>query len=419
MELPGHQCDDAGVMKQTDHSHKSTVSTPGRSRPAADSPAAAAGKSLTERRGRLLASMIWRKGPLSRWELHQQTGLHPNLVGTAVNRLIAARVLQEGSALSPGGASGRPRIPLVIDATSHVLGMAIFPGTVETGTVYLDGRLNRSQAQAVNSPGRLVNVAADAISNMISQSAGKPLAIGVSVTGFVDVEGHSLLLSSAAVKRPDLSLQPLFDAAGDVPLILDNDMHALGARWVLSRMGTGNRVEDPAMIVGLVDGRVGASILVEGHPLPGCLGGGHEIGHMRLDVPTEPCYCGGVGCLERIFSTEQLRRLKLTGADLTRRLMELSEPMPEAISQIMGHLATGLANAIHLAKPATLVIASPFAESDVFRNILTDLLRDRLMKPLARRVTIQFWPQSAVQSAESAAWLALHQLFGELDQRMD
>lgn len=376
----------------------------------ADRSAGGRDKALIQRRGRLLASLIWRNGPMSRWELHQATGLHPNLVGSAVHRLLAMRVLREGSALAPGGSSGRPRIPLMIDPTSQVVGVAIRPGSVEVATVYLDGRLNQSHSHSVHSPGRLIHAATEAVSH--HHSSGLPLAIGMSATGFVDVQSHTLVLSSSAVHRQDLSLQPIFDAAGNMPLVLDNDMHALGARWILSRLGSDRPAEDPALLVGLNDGSVGASLLVNGHPLAGCLGGGHEIGHTRLNVPTDPCYCGGVGCLERIFSTGQLRRMKLGGPDLSQRLMNLSEPVPEAISQIMGHLATGLANAVHFAKPATLVIAGPFVESDGFREMLTTQLRQRLMLPLARRVTIQFWPQSSVQSAESAAWLALYRLFG-------
>lgn len=396
-----------------------TVRGPGhRSRGSGDAPVLAEGaaggrdKALLQRRGRLLSSLIWRNGAMSRWELHQATGLHPNLVGSAVHWLLAMHVLREGSALAPGGSSGRPRIPLMIDPTSHVLGVAIRPGSVEVATVYLDGRLNQSHAHSVHSPGRLISVATEAVRRHGDHAGGLPLAIGMSATGFVDVQGHTLVLSSAAVHRQDLSLQPIYDAAGDLPLVLDNDMHALGARWLLSRLGSGTPAEDPALLVGLNDGSVGASLLVDGHPLAGCLGGGHEIGHTRLNVATDPCYCGGVGCLERIFSTGQLRRMKLNGPDLSQRLMNLSEPVPQAISQIMGHLATSLANAVHFAKPATLVIAGPFAESDAFRQMLTSLLRDQLMLPLARRVTIQFWPQSSVQSAESAAWLALYRLFG-------
>jgi MFS family permease len=60
------------------------------------------------------------------------------------------------------------------------------------------------------------------------------LAMGMSVTGFVDPEAHNILFSSATTALGTVGLQKLYDEAGELPVFLGNDMHACAARWMLT-----------------------------------------------------------------------------------------------------------------------------------------------------------------------------------------
>ena len=53
---------------------------------------------------------------------------------------------------------------------------------------------------------------------------------------------------------------------------------------------------------------LGSALLIDGRPNRGCVTGANELGHTRLPVETDICFCGHPGCLERIVSTEFLRR---------------------------------------------------------------------------------------------------------------
>src|SRR5438105_10622531 len=95
---------------------------------------------MLEPRQREIARTLWERGRLSRWELHQQTGLTPNNVGTVADVLLRQGVLREGVG-QPSGA-GRPRLPLEIDpARRNVIGLSIGPGRVEACRVGLRGHL--------------------------------------------------------------------------------------------------------------------------------------------------------------------------------------------------------------------------------------------------------------------------------------
>jgi predicted NBD/HSP70 family sugar kinase len=342
---------------------------------------------------------------MSRWEIHQVTHLHPNLVGSAVQRLIDVGLLAEGQATSAAG-SGRPRVPLQVDSSRcNVIGVTISPGEVQLERVNLCGEaigrpVRKSSAQAQ----RLIPSAAAILEEAIDRNT---LAVGVSVTGVVDVPSRTLLVSSAAPALINASLEPIYRAAGACPLILDNDMHALAARWLL---GHGDETED-TLLVGLDDGRIGASMLIEGKPNRGCVMAGNELGHLRLAVETDICFCGHPGCIERIFSTSQLKRYheKSTLSELISKLPAEST----ALKTVLDHLAEALANVVNFMRPTRLIVASDYCANEAFVARLRQSVQQRLLAGLADRVRIEPWLQTGGQWSSSAAWLALANFFGE------
>src|SRR5205807_3952274 len=157
---------------------------------------------------------------------------------------------------------------------------------------------------------------------------------------------------------------PIYDVAGDLPVVLENDMHALAARWLLTHRAAGQDV----LLVLVGDGRLGAAILVDGRPNRGCAIGANDLGHCRFFVDTEKCFCGHVGCLERIVSTDFLLRQNghagrngksITpppdGALLQRAAAYDGDPASDpALNTILEYLACGLSNAINFVRPHRL-----------------------------------------------------------------
>ena len=87
-----------------------------------------------------ILDLIRREGALSRWELHERTGLRANSVGDMVSTLLEQGLICEKSAEAVG--PGRPRVPLAIDPSRrHVVGAAIRPGAVQACRLNLQGQL--------------------------------------------------------------------------------------------------------------------------------------------------------------------------------------------------------------------------------------------------------------------------------------
>lgn len=367
---------------------------------------------MLEPRQREVVRTLWEQGRLSRWELHERTGLTPNNVGSLADVLLRQGVLRECPPESSG--AGRPRVPLEIDPTRrYVVGLAIAPGRVEACRVGLRGSpIGSSVAKVVEDPAKLVPAAAAVLKKVIGPEA---MGIGLSTTGFVDPVEHVVLLSSAFPGKPHASLSPVYEAAGDLPVILENDMHALAARWLLTHRVNGQDV----LLVLVGDGRLGAAILINGHPNRGCATGANELGHCRFAfVETAKCFCGHVGCLERIVSTDFLHRSsdrKAADYDpnetLVQRVQRTAGEPDQGIDKILQCLSCGLANAINFVRPHRLVLTSPLARSPSFADALVRQVRGGVLNELADRVKIDFWDEPAAGSSETAAWLALAEVF--------
>ncbi|HEX2971569.1 MAG TPA: ROK family protein [Tepidisphaeraceae bacterium] len=352
-----------------------------------------------------ILQLIRRHGPLSRGELHQRMGLRPNTVGDLAATMIADGLLRECEGENVG--PGRPRQPLEIDGERRrVIGVAFEPGRVSACQLNLHGRRIGGQIERATRTSQDVVVAACTMIRAMGTEGA--LAVGISATGFVDTDSRAILTSSAMFRQSQTSLDPIYEAAGGCPVLVENDMHAQAAYWSLSQ---DSEEDKDVLLVDLRDGAIGAALLVNGKPNRGCVMGGNELGHMRFFTDTDVCYCGQTGCLERICSSAFMRRL--TGdatADLESRLAAF-DAKDEATMQVMRHLAAGIANTINFIRPNRVVLTGRLMEYMTFANQLMDSVREGLLAPLAGRVRMDVWDKPMVSFAEVGAWLALTAIY--------
>jgi predicted NBD/HSP70 family sugar kinase len=165
----------------------------------------------------------------------------------------------------------------------------------------------------------------------------------------------------------------------------------------------------------VADGRIGATMLIDGRPNRGCMIGANELGHTRFFVETRRCFCGSVGCLECICSSEFLRiHGRNKSADLETAVANYNVDRPEAaIELLLQHLATALSNTVNFVRPHRFVIASSFVRHPAFCDALLRKIRAGILGQLLQRLHIDVWDEHEALSAETAGWLALASLFRE------
>jgi predicted NBD/HSP70 family sugar kinase len=355
-------------------------------------------------RQRTALRLLWRAGRLSRSDLHEQTGVNPNAIGTDIIGLLREEIVRECQP-SPDR-RGRPRVPLEIDSgRRQVLGLAISGTHVEIARLNLRGDLIGKVIGAdADGQEKTIEEGRKLLNSMLSD---RVLGVGLSTTGFINQETHSF--RSALPGRPLISLEPLYDEIGGmIPITLENNMHALAARWMLTHEAES---DEDVLLVGLSDGQLGAAILVEGRPNKGSESGSNELGHTRFFVETDACYCGHMGCIERIFSTSYVQRFGGQGT-LYERAAAM-DPADAGLTSALDHLGTALSNAVNFLRPHRLVLTSELAKYPAFTDYLRTLIQRNVLSDFAQQLRIDFWQQPTTRSAETAGWLALATIYRE------
>jgi predicted NBD/HSP70 family sugar kinase len=352
-----------------------------------------------------LLELLLRHRQLSRVQLHVLSGIRKMTVSEDARLLLRSQLVREcGSRRIP---RGRPQTPLEIDPVCrNVVGLLIRPGRVEACRCNLLGEeLGKPLRRRVDAPSRLVSVACELLRGIGDK---RTLAVGMAVPGFVDASTRSVLMSSAWPGSTAVNLEPLYNASNKLPLVIENDVHAMAARWLLEQ-GNSDMSGDDVLVVFHEDGQLGATMLINGHPNRGCVVGANELGHTRLSIETSRCYCGGVGCLERIFSTEYLKRLDPKATSLAKSAARF-DGKDESMNRIVELLASGIANAVNFTRVGRVVLVSELCENHVLAESLMVALRRQMLPVLAKRVKIGFWGHHP-RSARTAGALALAGLY--------
>ena len=193
--------------------------------------------------------LIRRHGPTSRSNVSQSLRLHPNIAGQLVGGMIEAGILREGFS-DPLG-RGRPRVPLEIDPDTRVVLAATINREEASACRFnlLGQAIGNTLSRPVRKSCHPAKVAADLLSRLDSEAT---LGVGISVNGFINPDDpRTLLLSSVASEGGSADLSPLYDFVGERPMVLENDMHALAAQWVL---GHARDAGEHILLVSIRDG---------------------------------------------------------------------------------------------------------------------------------------------------------------------
>ncbi|MEZ6190782.1 MAG: ROK family protein [Phycisphaerales bacterium] len=357
-------------------------------------------------RQREILRMVYRHSQVSRSDLHEQTGIRLNTIGAETAALLEQGVLRECDVQAHG--RGRPRVPLEIDPHArHVIGLAISRGSVEIGRINLNGKLIGEPIQQTTT-GRAdaLQAAAALLKDQLNDDT---LAVGLTAPGFIDLTTHQMLFSPTVPSGKSVSLKPIYDAAGAVPIALENDAVALAARWALAHKADAETGGD-VLIIRMGDGRLGSTLLVNGRPNRGSVTGANELGHTRLPVEAPVCFCGQTGCLERICSTEYLTMCDGGDIPLAQRAASY-DGTDAAVNKMLDLLTIGYSNAVNFTRVSRMVIASELTTCQAFTQGLIERVRSMTLSQLDKRLRIDLWDRTEAQPARVAASLILAHLY--------
>jgi predicted NBD/HSP70 family sugar kinase len=318
----------------------------------------------------VLLTSIYRDGPLSRFELGQQTSLSAASVSNLVGELLDEGVVEEAGAVESDG--GRPRVLLRVAPTfGYVVGAEVGETRVRVELFDLAMKVLSTMVYPIETPKpdpalavKYVLAGLQAVLDEAQIEPDQVLGMGVAVAGVVegpaDAVVHAQTLGWDAVP-----LGALLAAKTDIPIQVDNGANTLGQAEMW--FGAGRGATDA--VVALVGSGVGAALVTGGSSYRGTRSSAGEWGHTTIMYGGRACRCGAQGCLEAYVGAEGVldryrlaRGLESASGDeeaAFNELLDAADASPVAakvVEDTIGYLGAGFANLVNLFNPERIVL---------------------------------------------------------------
>ncbi|WEO97426.1 ROK family transcriptional regulator [Streptomyces sp. FXJ1.172] len=262
-------------------------------------------------RRRTSASVVLRSvlehGPVARSTIARLTGLSPASVTEHCGRLTGLGLIRESAAPRRSNGVGRPHVPLELDDTGFlVAGVHVAVPYTTVALLDLRGRVvaRRELKHERTDPGWVLGRAAEGLAELLAGVPGRrPLGIGVAVGGWVDRETGSVVEHPLLGWR-EVPVRGLLGARTGLPVHVDGHARALVNGERLFGRARGCRSVLHLFVGNVVDAAFATNDEV--HHGPRSAAG--TIAHLPVPGGTEPCPCGGSGCLQVELSERTLSR---------------------------------------------------------------------------------------------------------------
>lgn len=344
----------------------------------------------------IVLAEVTRRPGLSRAGVAAATGLAKATVSSLVDRLVAARLVDE---TGPQSATGRGRRGTGLTPSPsgpHGLGVEIGVDYVATCLVDPTGGEHAHRVRPGDNRGRpaadvLADVAA-AVEAATADAAGRGVPVGglgVAVPGLVD--GVTGVVRAA----PNLDWSDVDVAAalgGELPVLVDNEANLAAVGELAAGLDT------PDFVLVSAEIGVGAGVVLDGAVRRGTHGFSGEIGHVCVDANGPVCSCGARGCLERVAGPEAILAdagvrtrapLDLALAELATLLSEEDDMALAAAARAGTRLGLALAGVVNLLDVPAVVLGGGYAR-------LHPWLAEPLRAELDSRVVAARWSPTRV-----------------------
>lgn len=210
----------------------------------------------------------------------------------------------------------------------------------------------------------LVDLVADEVGH-------SPATLGIGTPGTFDPHTGLHKNSNSTALNGQPFKRDLQTALG-IPLKMANDANCFALAE--ARMGAVQDVNPEAEVVfGVIMGTgVGGGVVINGQVINGSQGIGGEWGHNFLDASGGKCYCGKVGCVERVISGPALQRYyhEISGQQKTlKEIVDLEAKGDVHAKKTMDRLAEFFGKAIsvviNILDPHVIVLGGGVSNLDI------------------------------------------------------
>ncbi|MEM1407284.1 MAG: ROK family protein [Bacteroidota bacterium] len=208
--------------------------------------------------------------------------------------------------------------------------------------------------------------------DQIAQDVGHhPARLGIGTPGAIDPHTHLLKNSNSTALNKKPFKKDLEQVLG-IPIEMANDANCFALAE--ARMGIVQEINPKAKVVfGVIMGTgVGGGVVVNGQIINGNQGIAGEWGHNFLDESGGQCYCGKIGCVERIISGTSLERYyhEISDEQLALKLImqkyqQGDKNARKTVERLIHFFGLGISSVINILDPEIIVIGGGVGNIDL------------------------------------------------------
>lgn len=333
-----------------------------------------------------ILELISDRGPISRVEIAEVTGLTPATVSNIVKGLLERKLVRETQLGESRG--GRKPILLELNPSgAYVIGLEWGIAEIKAVLLNLKKKVVKSSSKPVKefTPEHFIRITTSIVAdylNYLKDDRDKLSGIGVGIHGLVN-PAAGMSMYAPHFKWENIRIRELLQREIKLPILLDNDvrMMALAEKWA---------GRDNFIFINTGPG-IGSAIVINGSLLYGRDYSAGEFGHMTIVENGELCSCGNYGCLEALVSLNRLVReynnalqkevslqeVKEEWQRLTRATREGEEEANNIIEKAGQYLGRGIANLVNLLNPEAVVIGGDFLMA---REVILPVIKKQVFK---------------------------------------
>jgi predicted NBD/HSP70 family sugar kinase len=246
---------------------------------------------------RLILNLLRNRGPISRAEMAQITGLSPAAVTFVTAELMDEALVVEREAVA-GTSGGRRPVPVDINYEAHLaLGFKLNRYNIECVLTDLaTSPIATLEAEvAQTSPEGMIETIAATIPRLLAQANRKESeirGIGVSIPGEID-PSTGICAQSPRFGWKNLPFAEMLAERIHVPVWIDDDVNAFAIAQRLFGVGRDHR-NFAALAIG---SGIGCSLVIKGEIYHGSHSAAGKLGHITSVPNGRVCECGRHGCL--------------------------------------------------------------------------------------------------------------------------
>ncbi|MFY0654484.1 MAG: ROK family protein [Cyclobacteriaceae bacterium] len=209
--------------------------------------------------------------------------------------------------------------------------------------------------------------------------------LGIGTPGTLDPASQTLKNSNTTCLNGQPLKQDLETALGfDIQMANDANCFAL-AEATLGIVK--EKTPEAEVVFGVIMGTgVGGGVVINGKVRNGKQGIGGEWGHNFLDYSGGDCYCGNVGCVEKVISGTALEKYYHEISGTKKNLKEIMRAFEsgsdsnakETVDRLLNFFGKGLASVINVLDPDAVVLGGGVGNIDLLYNLGAKNVEDYL-----------------------------------------